>query len=142
MDTRISLITLGVADLETSALFYEALGWTRVQTPDTGIVVFDLLGQALGLFPIEALAKEFDRPVETLGRGALTLAHNVASQEQVDAIMASAKAAGAEILTPARTVFWGGYSGYFSDPDGHIWEIAHNPFSTLGPNGEFRWAGY
>ncbi len=142
MDRRISLITLGVQDLEVSARFYEAFGWARVQTPEEGIVAFDLLGQVLGLYPIEALAREFDLPVDALGRGAMTLAHNVDTPDAVDEVMAQAKAAGAKILKPAQKVFWGGYSGYFADPDGHIWEVAHNPFSKLGPDGAFRWGGY
>lgn len=141
MDQRVSLITLGVRDLDRAAAFYEALGWQRVETPD-GVIAFDLIGQTLGLYPLTALAEETGLPVEDLGTGAMTLAHNLSDKAAVDALMAAAEAAGAKILKPPQDVFWGGYHGYFADPDGHIWEIAHNPFSPLSPRGEFRWNGY
>lgn len=141
MEQRISLVTLGVRDMEISAGFYEALGWKRVDSPD-GVVAFDLLGQTLGLFGLDALADDMGVAVETLGTGGSTLAHNLPNRAAVDAVMRAAQAAGATILKPAAESFWGGYHGYFSDPDGHIWEIAHNPFSPLGPDGAFRWNGY
>ncbi|WP_093030138.1 VOC family protein [Ruegeria marina] len=141
MEQRVSLITIGVADLEAAAAFYEALGWQRVETPE-GIVVFDLIGQALGLYPLAALAADIGVPQERLGHGAVTLSHNLSSPEAVDALLERAGSAGADILRSGHEVFWGGYIGYFRAPDGSIWEIAHNPFSALGPNGEFRWNGY
>ncbi|AXI47427.1 glyoxalase [Sulfitobacter sp. SK012] len=141
MEQRISLITLGARDPALLADFYEALGWRRVETPD-GIIAFDLIGQALGLYPLDKLAEDMGRDPKTLGHGAATFSHNVAYQEQVGALMDRVEAAGGEILRPASDVFWGGHIGYFSDPEGHVWEVAHNPFSTLGPNGEFRWNGY
>lgn len=141
MDQRVSLITIGAEDVEAAAAFYEALGWRRVETPD-GVIAFDLIGQVLGLYPLAALADDIGLPVEHLGQGAMTLSHNCRDRETVDALLERAQTAGAEILKPASEVFWGGYHGYFRAPDGSIWEIAHNPFSALGPNGEFRWNGY
>ena len=140
MQQRVSLITLGARDMAGLAAFYEALGWARVDSPD-GVVAFDLIGQTLGLYPLDALAEEIGIPVAELGAGRSTLGHNVAAKEDVAPLLAKAEAAGARILKPAQDVFWGGHHGYFADPEGHIWEIAHNPFSPLGPNGEFQWNG-
>ena len=141
MEQRVSLITLGVKDVAVSKAFYSALGWQLVETPD-GITVFDLIGQTLGLYPISALAEEIGVPVETLGYGAQTLGHNCRAKEDVNKTLALAEAAGARILKPASDVFWGGHHGYFADPDGHIWEIAFNPFSPLSEEGAFRWNGH
>jgi catechol 2,3-dioxygenase-like lactoylglutathione lyase family enzyme len=141
MEQRISLITLGVPDMEVATSFYEALGWQRAQSPD-GVVAFDLISQTLGLYPIEKLAEDIGLPVEALGTGAMTLSHNTGSAQEVDVLMEAARAAGAEVLRPAGEVFWGGYIGYFRAPDGHIWEIAHNPFSPLSEDGAFRWNGF
>lgn len=141
MEQRVSLITLGVQDMEQSAAFYEALGWVRVDSPD-GVIAFDLIGQTLGLYPVDALAEELGLSVAELGHGAITLAHNLRSKEEVRELLGTAEQAGAEILKPAQDVFWGGYHGYFRAPDGAIWEVAHNPFSPLAPDGAFRWNGY
>jgi len=141
MEQRISLITLGVADMERSAAFYEALGWTRVESED-GVIAFDLIGQTLGLYPLSLLAQDMGVAEEDLGHGAMTLAHNVPERDGVSELMARAEAAGARIIKQASDVFWGGHHGYFADPDGHVWEIAHNPYSPLGPGGAFRWNGY
>lgn len=141
MDQRISLITLGVRDLEATARFYEALGWRRVETQD-GVIAFDLLGQTLGLYPLEKLAEDIGLPVESLGRGASTLSYNVHQKDDVAPLLARAQSAGGTILRPASDVFWGGHIGYFADPEGTIWEVAYNPFSPLGPDGAFRWNGY
>ena len=140
MQQRVSLITLGVKNMAQSAAFYEALGWARVDSPD-GVIAFDLIGQTLGLYPLDALAKDLGLPVETLGTGRMTLGYNVAEKAEVSAIITNAEAAGGAVLKPAQDVFWGGHNGYIADPEGHIWEIAHNPFSPLGPNGEFQWNG-
>ena len=140
MQQRVSLITLGVKNMAQSAAFYEALGWVRVDSPD-GVIAFDLIGQTLGLYPLDALAKDLGLPVETLGTGRMTLGYNVAEKAEVSAIITKAEAAGGAVLKPAQDVFWGGHHGYIADPEGHIWEIAHNPFSPLGPNGEFQWNG-
>jgi uncharacterized protein len=141
MEQRISLITLGAKDIEVLAAFYTALGWARVESPD-GVVAFDLIGQTLGLYPIASMAEDIGVPVDTLGHGAMTLGHNCRTKDEVATILAAAKEAGAEILKPAADVFWGGHHGYFRDPEGHIWEIAFNPFSELSPDGAFRWNGY
>ncbi|GGG64041.1 glyoxalase [Salipiger pallidus] len=142
MEQRISLITLGVRDMTRATAFYEALGWTRAPGHE-GVVAFDLLGQTLGLFGLEELAEDIGVPVESLGHGGLTLAHNLGSRAEVDGLLSRAEAAGATMLKPAQEVFWDGYHGYFADPEGHIWEIAHNPFSPLREGDHaFRWEGY
>ena len=105
-------------------------------------MVFDLIGQTLGLYPLAKLAEDIGVPEDALGHGAMTLGYNAPDRASVDAVLARAEAAGARILKPAEEVFWGGYHGYFADPEGHIWEVAHNPFSPLGPDGAFRWNGY
>ncbi|KXF91712.1 VOC family protein [Phaeobacter inhibens] len=141
MEQRISLITLGVPDMEQAAAFYEALGWQRAESPD-GVIAFDLISQTLGLYPLSSLAEDIGLPVEELGTGAMTLSHNTRSAADVAVLLAKAEAAGASVLRPAGEVFWGGTIGYFRAPDGHIWEIAHNPFSPLSDAGAFRWNGY
>ncbi len=141
MEQRISLITLGVADPETAASFYEALGWQRVPSQE-GIIAFDLIGQTLGLYPLEHLARDMGLPVSALGHGAITLAYNVRDRAQVAELLTAARSNGAEILKEAHDVFWGGHIGYFRAPDGAIWEIAHNPYAPLSEAGAFRWNGY
>ena len=140
MEQRLSLITLGARDMEALAAFYEAMGWTRVDSAD-GVIAFDLIGQTLGLYPLAALAEDIGVPIESLGRGAITLSHNVRDKSDVAALLARAEAAGGEVVTPASDVFWGGHHGYFADPEGHVWEVAWNPFSPLGPDGAFQWNG-
>ncbi len=142
MERRVSLITIGVADLDRAAAFYEALGWLREPGPD-GVIAFNLLGQTLGLYPLDKLAEDIGVPVESLrpGGSTMTLAHNVRSADEVAPLLAAAEAAGGKVLKPAQDVFWGGHHGYFADPDGHFWEIAFNPFSALGRNGAFQWGG-
>jgi hypothetical protein len=141
MEQRVSLITLGCRDLAKAQAFYAAMGWRRIDSPD-GIVVFDLIGQTLGLYPLEDLARDMGVVPATLGTGAATLAYNVRDKSEVAPLLARAEAAGAQILRPAHDTAWGGHIGYFADPEGHIWEIAHNPFAPLSPEGAFRWAGY
>jgi hypothetical protein len=141
MDQRVSLITLGVRDMALAAAFYDALGWQRVESPD-GVIAYDLIGQTLGLYPLEDLARDMGLALDDLGAGMATYACNVRERADVAAVLTEAEAAGARILKPAHDVFWGGHIGYFADPDGHIWEVAHNPFSPLAPGGEFRWNGY
>ncbi|MCD1625906.1 VOC family protein [Seohaeicola saemankumensis] len=141
MDQRISLVTLAVADQARAAAFYEALGWTRVDS-EAGIIVFDLLGQSLALYPRADLARDMGLSEVELGTGGMTLGCNTRDRAEVAQIIQRAKAAGARILKPAHDVFWGGHIGYFADPDGHIWEVAFNPFSPLSSDGAFRWAGY
>lgn len=141
MEQRISLVTLGVADTQASAAFYEALGWTRVPTHD-GVVAFDLIGQTLGLYPLAKLAEDIGIPVEQMGRGAATFSYNTRAKEDVAPLLARAGAAGGTVLREASDVFWGGHIGYFTDPDGHIWEVCYNPYAPLSPQGAFRWEGH
>lgn len=142
MEQRVSLITLGVGDMDRAAAFYDAMGWARVDSPD-GVIAYDLIGQTLGLYPRARLAEDMGIPeAQISGFSGLTLSHNVREKPEVAAILARAEAAGGRILKPAHDIFWGGHSGYFADLDGHVWEVAHNPFSPLSPEGEFRWNGY
>ena len=136
MEQRLSLVTLGVIDLERSARFYEeGLGWKRANA-EAGVVFFQMPGSILSLYPIEALAAEIGAVASTAGGfSGVTLAHNARSREEVDGVLATAMAAGAKLVKPAGEVFWGGYSGYFADPDGHLWEVAHNPFWTIDGDG-------
>lgn len=131
---RVTLITLGVADLARSKAFYEALGW-RETRPQEGVVFFQMLGAVLGLFPLCELAKDQGRPDASLGTGAMTLAQNFATEAEVDAAWQRALDAGAAPLKTPQAVFWGGYSGYYADPDGHVWEVAMNPFWPLAEDG-------
>lgn len=141
MQQRISLITLGARDQNALAEFYDALGWTREESPD-GVIAYDLIGQTLGIYPLEKLAEDIGIDVDTMGHGAATYGYNMTEKDQVAHLLAKAEAAGGKILRPAGDVFWGGHIGYFADPEGHIWEVAHNPFSPLSPEGKFRWNGY
>ncbi len=141
MEQRISLITLGVTDLARAAAFYDALGWQRASN-SAGVVAYDLIGQTLALYPFESLARDMGLPVEALGVGGATYAHNLSDRDALTGLMAQAEAAGARVLRPVQDTYWGGAAGYFADPDGHIWEIAWNPGSSLGPDGAFRWTGY
>lgn len=131
---RVTLITLGVADLERSAKFYADLGWqsTREQKD---IVFYQINGMVLGLFGRGPLAEDQGRPGASLGTGAMTLAQNFRSVEEVDAAYAKALSVGASALKTPQKVFWGGYSGYYADPDGHVWEVAMNPFWPLNDDG-------
>jgi predicted lactoylglutathione lyase len=135
MDQRVSLITLGVDDLARAEAFYAAMGWRKAQESQPGVAFYQLQGQVLGLFPLTELAKDQWREGADLGIGATTLAHNLNSPAEVDAAYAEAVAAGSTPLKAPEAVFWGGYSGYVSDPDGHVWEYAHNPFFPLAESG-------
>jgi uncharacterized protein len=130
MEQRISLVTLGVDDLASARSFYEALGWRGTQQPDDEIVFFQAGGMVFALWT--ALG----------GHGApgIELAHNVRSPEEVDALLARAVSAGATIARPAARADWGGYTGAFADPDGYVWEVAHNPDWTLMEDGSVRLA--
>jgi uncharacterized protein len=134
VDQRLSLVTLGVADLGRARAFYERLGWTTAAAPDADVVFFQAGGMVLGLWDRAQLAR--DTGLEDGGGfGGITLAHNVGSAKAVDAIVAEARAAGARVTREPAATFWGGYSGVFADPDGHPWEIAHNPFWTIRDDG-------
>ena len=133
MQPRISMITLGVSDMARSVAFYEqGLGFPRMESPPT-VAFFTLNGSWLGLYGREALAEDAQVSAEGRGFNSFALAHNVGSEAEVDALLKQAVAAGATLLKPGQKVFWGGYSGYFADPDGHLWEIAYNPFCWIGP---------
>jgi catechol 2,3-dioxygenase-like lactoylglutathione lyase family enzyme len=133
VEQRLSLVTLGVADLDRARLFYEALGWRRGDDNDD-VVFFQTGGMVLALWDRAALAE--DSVVEdTGGWGGVSLALNVRSPEEVDDVLEEARAAGAVIGRPGAETFWGGYSGVFVDPDGHPWEVAHNPFWTVTDDG-------
>jgi len=142
MEQRVSLITLAVDDLEAARAFYEALGWTAA-SDEEGIVVFNLTGSAIGLYSRASLANDMGlgEPGPRPAFSGITLSQNVRTKEEVAPLLAAAEAAGAKILKSAHDVFWGGHIGYFADPDGHVWEIAWNPYAPLGPNGEFQWGG-
>lgn len=131
---RVTLITLGVDDLPRARAFYEALGWVAAQAQE-GVVFFQMHGAVLGLFGRAELAADQGRPGASLGTGAMTLAQNFYTEADVDAAYAAALAAGAQPLKAPEKVFWGGYSGYFADPDGHVWELAMNPFWPLAKDG-------
>jgi uncharacterized protein len=133
MEQRISLVTLGVTDVARSRAFYEALGWTT-EEEDADIVFFQAGGMIVGLWSRTALAE--DSGVEDSGGwGGVTLAHNVRSPAEVDAVLEEASAAGATIARLGAETFWGGYSGVFVDPDGHPWEVAHNASWPLADDG-------
>lgn len=138
MEQRLSLITLGVKDLERSRRFYESLGWRRSMAGAEGIVFFHLGGIALSLFPRAELAKDANLPSAGQGFTGIALAYNTRTLEEVDQVLAQAQAAGARILKPAVGASWGGYSGYFSDPDGFLWEVAWNPGLPLAEDGSIR----
>ena len=141
MEQRISLITLGVRDMEKATAFYAAMGWKRVESAE-GIVAFDLIGQTLALYPLADLARDMGLDVDELGTGAATYAYNPREKADVAEVLAAARGAGGKVLKEAHDVFWGGHIGYFADPEGHIWEVAHNPFAPLSAEGAFRWQGY
>jgi catechol 2,3-dioxygenase-like lactoylglutathione lyase family enzyme len=136
MEQRLSLVTLGVADLARTQAFYEqVVGWKAATSPP-GVVFFDLNGLVFSLFPHEELEKDMNAAAGS-GRvsSGFALAYNARSREEVDAIFARLKSRGVNIVKAPEQAFWGGYSGYFSDPDGHKWEIAFNPYWTILPDG-------
>ena len=134
MEQRLSLVTLGVRDLARARRFYEAMGWRTGAAPDDDVVFFQAGGMIVALWDRAELAR--DSAVEDGdGWGGVTLAYNVSSPEEVDAVIDEAQAAGARIGRQPGQTFWGGYSGVFVDPEGHPWEIAHNPHWTVGPDG-------
>jgi catechol 2,3-dioxygenase-like lactoylglutathione lyase family enzyme len=135
VEQRITLITLGVHDLEKSVAFFERLGWRRSVKHAKGVAFFHCGGIALSLFPRSELAKDANVPPEGGGFNGFTIAYNTRSKGDVDAVLAEAVSCGAEIVRPALSASWGGYSGYFRDPDGHLWEVAWNPGFALDDNG-------
>jgi len=134
MEQRLSLVTLGVRDLARARQFYEGLGWKTAAAPADDVAFFQAGCMVVALWGRQQLAE--DSMVEDSGGwGGVTLAHNVGSPEDVDAVLEEARAAGGTVARPGDKTFWGGYSGLFIDPDGHPWEVAHNPYWTLNEDG-------
>ncbi|MEP3439614.1 MAG: VOC family protein [Hoeflea sp.] len=133
---RITLITLGVADVAVSTAFYEKLGFKRSSASNDSVSFFHMNGTVLGVFGRDALAADAGlEPTAAQSFEGVSLAHNLGSKEEVDAAWEFAVECGAGPVKKPHEVFWGGYSGYFSDPDGHLWELAYNPFMELGEDG-------
>ena len=137
MDQRVSLVTLGVADVQRARAFYEALGWRAARIEADDVVFFQAGGMVLALWGRAALAADAGIP-DPGGFGGIGLAHNVGSPAEVDAVLEEARVAGATVTRPGEATFWGGYSGAFTDLDGHPWEVAHNPSWTLEADGSVR----
>jgi uncharacterized protein len=133
MEQRVSLITLGVADVDLARRFYERLGWSG-ESPDGDVVFFQAGGMVVALWSREKLADD-SGVADNGGGGGVTLAYTTASPEEVDAVLSEAEAAGGTVVRRGGPTFWGGYSGVFVDPDGHPWEVAHNPAWTLNADG-------
>jgi catechol 2,3-dioxygenase-like lactoylglutathione lyase family enzyme len=140
MEQRLSLVTLGVADLARARAFYEGLGWVSGAAPEDDVVFFQTGGMIVALWGRDQLAE--DTVVEDNGGwGGVTLAYNARSPADVDAVLDEARRAGARIAREGAETFWGGYSGVFVDPDGHPWEVAHNPHWTIKDDGSVLLAG-
>jgi predicted lactoylglutathione lyase len=138
MEQRVSLVTLGVADLKRSREFYERLGWRRSMAKAEGVVFFQAGGMALALFPRQELAKDANVTPQGDGFRAISLAYNARNRAEVNAVLDEAEAAGAKLVKPAQDAWWGGYSGYFSDPDGFLWEVGWNPSFAMAEDGSIR----
>jgi len=135
MDQRITLVTLGVRDLAAARKFYlDGLGWKAAPGGNDDVTFIDC-GVILALWSRASLAEDAHVPDDGSGFRGSALAHNVGDRASVDRVMKEAEAAGAKVVKPAQEVFWGGYSGYFTDPDGHLWEVAHNPNWPLDEHG-------
>jgi predicted lactoylglutathione lyase len=137
MEQRLSLVTLGVTDLERARSFYERLGWTTGAAPADDVVFFQAGGMIVALWGRDRLAED-SGVQDSGGWGGVTLAYNARSPEEVDQVVEEARAAGATIAREGAETFWGGYSGVFLDPDGHPWEVAHNPHWTIEEDGSVR----
>lgn len=136
MEQRLTFITLGVNNLETSRIFYkEIFGWKEESNSSDDVVFFKLNGIMLSLFPKEELAKDANVSAKGNGFRPFSLAHNLRSESEVDTLFSELKAKGVTVLKEPQKVFWGGYSGYIADPDGNLWEIAYNPFLPLDESG-------
>ncbi|MCB2107543.1 MAG: VOC family protein [Rhodobacteraceae bacterium] len=138
MEQRLTMVTLGVADLKRARRFYMKLGFKAAPGPGGDVEFYQLNGIALGLFGTKDLATDANIKSSRNGYGNITLAHNVRKASDVKKVLAEAKRAGAKILRPASKAFWGGTTGYFADPDGHVWEVAHNPFWKLDAKGNVK----
>lgn len=138
MKPGLSLITLGVSDVAKARAFYERLGYVASSHSNDGVAFFDAGGVVLALFGRAALAKDAHLTDSATGFAGISLARNVTDEAEVDRVMAEAVAAGARATKVATKTFWGGYAGYFADPDGHLWEVAHNPFWPLNADGRVQ----
>ena len=138
MEQRVSLITLGVTDLARSRRFYESLGWKASTYGNEAVAFFQTGGVILALWGRADLAKDAKLPAEGSGFRGMSLAHNTRSKDEVDTILTAAERAGGRILRHGEAAFWGGYTGYFADPDGHLWEIAWNPDFKIDADGNTR----
>ena len=138
MEPRVTLITLGVSNVAASRAFYTTLGFTPSADSNADVTFMNAGGVALALFGRASLAADAAVQDSIPGFSGITLAHNVRDRAEVDRVMAEATAAGAKVTKPAEETFWGGYAGYFSDPDGHLWEVAHNPFWPLDERGQVQ----
>jgi uncharacterized protein len=138
VEQRISVVTLGVADKARAKAFYEALGWHGTDPGEDAPVFFQAGGMVVSLWSRAALAEDSEVADDHGGWGGITLAHNVGSPGEVDAVIDQARQAGGDILRMGGTTFWGGYNGIFADPDGHRWEVAHNPGWQLLDDGSTR----
>jgi predicted lactoylglutathione lyase len=136
VEPRISLLTLAVHDLKRSVAFYEALGWTR-KGAEEGVAFFQLGPMVLSLYPRGSLARDMDVSPHGEGLAGITIAYNTRTKDEVDTVVARFTSAGGAIIRAPFTADWGGYIAYVTDVDGHVWEIAHNPFSTIQPDGSF-----
>jgi catechol 2,3-dioxygenase-like lactoylglutathione lyase family enzyme len=141
LEPRVSFITLGVGDVGRSRKFYEALGFRASAASKPEVAFFDAGGVVLALFGREALAADASVAAAGSGFSGVALAHNVNSEADVDRVLQEAVAAGATLLRAGERAFWGGYTGYFADPDGHLWEVAHNPFMPLDEHGRVTLPG-
>lgn len=135
---RLSMVTLGVADVARSTSFYESLGWRRSSSSQDEITFFSMQGSVLGVFGRESLADDARVPAVGSGFRGVTIALNCDSRDEVDAVFEAWVAAGADPVKRPEAVFWGGYSSYVADPDGHLWEIAHNPHSENDADGRMQ----
>jgi uncharacterized protein len=138
---RISIVTFGVADLERATAFYESLGWVRSSASMPTITFFDTVGPVFGLYEWSALADDAHVSPDGTGFRGVALAMNLASSDEVDAVFAEWLAAGASSVVEPHKAFWGGYSSYVADLDGHLWELAHNPYATLDADGRLVMGG-
>lgn len=137
MEQRLSVVTLGVSDLARAVRFYEGLGWRRANA-HAEVAFFQLNGMVLALFGRDDLARDAGLDPEEGGFSGIALACNTRGREEVDAVLAEASDAGGRVVKPAGDTFWGGYAGYFADPDGHLWEVAWNPDWPIGADGGVR----
>ena len=138
---RISIVTFGVSDLARATAFYESLGWTKSSASMPTITFFDTVGPVFGLYEWSALADDAKVPADGSGFRGVTLAMNLASTAEVDEVFAEWLAAGATSVVEPHTAFWGGYSSYVADLDGHLWELAHNPYARLDDDGRLVMGG-